>query len=84
MAEPVLLTGATGFVGRAVLAELLGRGVPVVAVSRRPGAALPGVTWVAADLLTPAGRAAVAGLAPRLIHCAREVEHGAFWTSPAN
>ncbi len=84
MAEPVLLTGATGFVGRAVLAELLGRGVPVVAVSRRPGAALPGVTWVAADLLTPAGRAAVAGLAPRLIHCAWEVEHGAFWTSPAN
>lgn len=84
MTEPVLLTGATGFVGRAVLAELVGRGIPVHAVSRRSGRAAPGVIWHAADLLTPEGRATVAGLAPRLIHCAWEVEHGTFWTSPAN
>jgi nucleoside-diphosphate-sugar epimerase len=86
MAEAVLLTGATGFVGRAVLAELVSRGIPVHAVSRRPVTAQPelGLIWHQADLLTEAGRARVSGLAPRLIHCAWEVEHGAFWTSPAN
>lgn len=84
MAEPVLLTGASGFVGRAVLAELVARGIPVHAVSRRPVPARPGVTWHQADLLTPGGRAQVAGLAPRLLHCAWEVEHGVFWTSPSN
>ena len=86
MAEPVLLTGARGFVGRAVLAELLARGVPVQAVSRNAGPAQPGVTWHRADLLDPADRARLLGEAdaPRLIHCAWEVEHGTFWTSPAN
>jgi len=84
MPEAVLLTGATGFVGRQVLAVLSAAGVPVHAVSRQPGVALPGVTWHRADLLVPEERARVAGLAPRLIHCAWEVEHGAFWTSPAN
>lgn len=84
MADPVLLTGATGFVGRAVLAEMMARGVPVHAVSRRPGPPLAGVVWHSADLLTAAGRARVAGVAPRLIHCAWEVEHTTFWTSAAN
>ncbi|MFN7050542.1 MAG: NAD-dependent epimerase/dehydratase family protein, partial [Gemmobacter sp.] len=84
MAEPVILTGATGFVGRAVLAQLVAQGIPVHAISRKDGPAQEGVTWHRADLLTPEGRAAVAGLAPRLIHCAWEVEHGAFWASPAN
>lgn len=84
MADAVLLTGATGFVGRAVLPELVARGLAVHAVSRHPGPNVPGVVWHRADLLTPEGRASVAGLAPRLIHCAWEVEHGAFWTSPAN
>lgn len=84
MAEPVLLTGASGFVGRAVLAELVARRIPVHAVSRRPSMGQPGVTWHPADLLAPEGRAKVAGLAPRLIHCAWGVEHGVFWTSPAN
>ena len=83
MADPVILTGATGFVGRAVLAELVAQGIPVHAVSRH-GGGQDGVIWHRADLLTPEGRAAVAGLAPRLIHCAWEVEHGSFWTSPAN
>lgn len=84
MAEAVLLTGATGLIGRAILAELVARAIPVQAVSRKPGPAQDGVTWHQADLLTPEGRAAVAGLAPRLIHCAWEVEHGAFWTAPVN
>jgi nucleoside-diphosphate-sugar epimerase len=45
---------------------------------------MPGVTWHRADLLQPQDRARIAALAPRLIHCAWEVEHGHFWTSPAN
>jgi nucleoside-diphosphate-sugar epimerase len=84
MPEAVLLTGATGFVGRQVLTTLVAAGVPVHAVSRRPAPPMQGVTWHRADLLVPEDRARVAGLAPRLIHCAWEVEHGRFWTSPAN
>ncbi|PWK59605.1 NAD-dependent epimerase/dehydratase family protein [Roseicyclus mahoneyensis] len=84
MPDAVLLTGATGFVGRQLLAALCAARIPVHAVSRRPGAPMPGVTWHRADLLVAEDRAEVAGLAPRLIHCAWEVEHGAFWTAPAN
>lgn len=84
MDDPVLLTGASGFVGRAVLAELVARSIPVHAVSRCAGMGRPGVIWHQADLLTPEGREQVAGIASRLIHCAWEVEHGVFWTSPAN
>lgn len=84
MADAVVLTGATGFVGRAVLAELAARGLRVHAVSRRPGPAQANVAWHAADLLTLEGRARVAGLAPCLVHCAWDVEHGAFWTSASN
>jgi uncharacterized protein YbjT (DUF2867 family) len=34
--QPVLVTGATGRIGRTVIAELLGAGVPVRALTRRP------------------------------------------------
>jgi nucleoside-diphosphate-sugar epimerase len=85
MSDPVVLTGGTGFVGRAVLADLVARGVLVVAsFTHAPGPDLPGVTWVQADILTEKGRAVLAEKAARMIHCAWEVEHGAFWTSPAN
>ncbi|MDR0809227.1 MAG: NAD(P)-dependent oxidoreductase [Gemmobacter sp.] len=84
MSEAVILTGATGFVGRAVLAELVIRGIPVHAVSRSPGPGIAGVTWHSADLLRAEGRARVSTLAPRLVHCAWEVEHGVFWTSHRN
>ncbi|WP_054302019.1 NAD(P)-dependent oxidoreductase [Gemmobacter sp. LW-1] len=84
MADPVMLTGATGFVGRAILAELRFRGIPVHAVSRHPGPAQTGVIWHRADLLRKEDRARVAGLAPLLIHAAWEVPHGSFWTAPSN
>lgn len=46
----VLLTGATGFIGRRLAVALARAGHEVVAVVRRPGAALPGVrTQVAGD-----------------------------------
>jgi uncharacterized protein YbjT (DUF2867 family) len=54
-AHPVLVTGATGRVGRTVVAELLSARVPVRALTRRPAtAALPAtVEVVAGDLSVP-------------------------------
>jgi uncharacterized protein YbjT (DUF2867 family) len=53
--QPVLVTGATGRVGREVVAELLGAGVPVRALTRRRDAArLPAaVEVVPGDLTVP-------------------------------
>ena len=53
--HPVLVTGATGRVGRAVIAQLLDAGVPVRALTRRPATAgLPAaVEVVAGDLTVP-------------------------------
>jgi uncharacterized protein (TIGR01777 family) len=47
----VAVTGATGTIGRAVVAELTGRGDEVVAVSRNPGkAGMPAMSWDELDL----------------------------------
>ena len=53
--KPVLVTGATGRIGRLVVDELLGAGVPVRALTRRPAAArLPaGVEIVPGDFTLP-------------------------------
>jgi uncharacterized protein YbjT (DUF2867 family) len=53
--RPVLVTGATGRVGRALIAELLGAGVAVRALTRQPATAgLPSaVHVVAGDLTVP-------------------------------
>jgi nucleoside-diphosphate-sugar epimerase len=84
----VLVTGATGFVGRNALAPLLRRGCEVHAVtSRRPLAHAPAeVTWHSADLLDAAQRTALVGaVAPTdLLHLAWYAEPGAFWRSPEN
>lgn len=52
---PVLVTGATGTIGRRVVNELLGAGVPVRALTRRPAeASLPSaVEVVSGDLTVP-------------------------------
>jgi nucleoside-diphosphate-sugar epimerase len=48
---PVLVLGATGAVGRCLLARLSEVGVPIIAVSRRvPEAELPNVMWMQHDL----------------------------------
>jgi len=81
----VLVTGASGFVGRQTLQPLLDRGFEVHAVARR---ALPfaGVAWHEADLLD--GRAAREIVqrvrATHLLHLAWYAEPGKFWTSPEN
>ncbi|MFA8386685.1 MAG: NAD-dependent epimerase/dehydratase family protein [Pelagibaca sp.] len=46
----VLITGATGFIGRATVQAALDAGLEVVAVQRRAGPEREGVTYVSADL----------------------------------
>ena len=46
----VLVTGASGFIGRAACAELVERGHEVVALVRRPGSEPPGTNAVQGDL----------------------------------
>ena len=82
-AERVLVTGATGFVARQVLAPLAARGFEVHAISRTSPA---GPHWHRADLLDEAeSRALLRDLRPAvLVHAAWYVEHGRFWTAPEN
>ncbi|MGA5358963.1 NAD-dependent epimerase/dehydratase family protein [Streptomyces purpurascens] len=82
----VLLTGSTGFVGRAVLSRLLrargadGRGVEVRAVARAVPAATgewAGVEWVRADLSDPASLHGAASGTDVLVHLACRVSGAA-------
>lgn len=79
----VLLTGATGFIGRGALAALTRNGHEVHAVARHRGPDTPGVFWHEADLL--AGCEIVAEVEPEiLVHLAWYAEHGKFWSSLQN
>lgn len=83
----ILLTGASGFVGRHCLRILAGRGDEVHALTRAtPAAASKDVVWHEVDLLTPgAPRAIVRRVRPtHILHLAWSTEHGRFWTDPAN
>jgi nucleoside-diphosphate-sugar epimerase len=80
----VLVTGATGFIGRHTLAPLLEANHEVHAVTSRDAPrAEAGVKWHRADLFESAG--VVREVSPEvLLHLAWYVEHGRFWTSPLN
>jgi nucleoside-diphosphate-sugar epimerase len=79
----VMLTGATGFVGRHTLTALAEAGHEVHAVARQRGPDADGVTWHEADLL--AGSEVVEQVRPEvLIHLAWYAEHGKYWTSVEN
>lgn len=79
----VLVTGASGFIGRRTLAPLVQAGHEVHAVTRGEQAAHAGVRWHQADLLASAD--VVARVRPEtLVHMAWYAEHGSFWSSPEN
>jgi nucleoside-diphosphate-sugar epimerase len=82
----VLVTGATGFIGRHALPLLVAAGDEVHAVARVARSAGHDVAWHSADLLSPgAAEAVIAKAAPaRLLHLAWYAEHGKFWTAPEN
>ena len=89
MSGRVLVTGASGFVGRRALAPLAASGFDVHAVGR--GASAPAgtpaqVTWHGADLLDAAARRALVAAigASHLLHLAWYAEPGAFWTAREN
>lgn len=84
----VLVTGATGLIGRNVVSALRESGVEVHAVTR----SLTHVThdgevrWHKANLLDHRDRTQLldAAAPQTVIHCAWVTEHGAYWTSPEN
>jgi nucleoside-diphosphate-sugar epimerase len=89
MSRRVLVTGASGFVGRRVLQPLHERGFEVHAVGR--GASAPegtaqDVRWHRADLLDEAARGEVVAAigATDLLHLAWYAEPGAFWAAREN
>src|SRR3954447_23069763 len=83
----VLVTGASGFIGAAVLPQLVSEGYEVHAVHREHG--LPeaeGVLAHAADLLSPRDiDALVEDVRPsHLLHLAWYTTHGRYWSSDQN
>jgi len=83
----VLVTGASGFVGRNVLHLLLARGFEVHAVTSKqiPSGARQ-IFWHSGELLNAAAaRKLVRDIAPtHLLHLAWYVQPGRFWTDPSN
>jgi nucleoside-diphosphate-sugar epimerase len=81
----VLVTGASGFIGRHTLAALGDRGFDVHAVSSQARSS-PGVRWHQADLLhaSEVARVMDAVRPTHLLHLAWFAVPGRFWTSPEN
>ena len=69
-AGPVLVTGGTGTLGRAVVAEVTARGLSARVLSRRPGAHSS-----VGDLATGAGLPEAVAGARAVIHCATDARH---------
>ncbi|MGH8246404.1 MAG: NAD-dependent epimerase/dehydratase family protein, partial [Gammaproteobacteria bacterium] len=70
MPVPVALTGATGFIGNALLKSLRYRGHPVRALTRRLRANEPGVAWVLGDLHRKEALLTLVKGAGAVVHCA--------------
>ena len=82
----VLVTGASGFVGRPAVAELRRRGFEVHGVGRHEPADLEVDAWHTVDVLDGlAFDVLLNEVAPsHLLHLAWCTEHGRFWDDPAN
>lgn len=85
-ARRVILTGASGLIGRHAIAPLLDRGFEVHAVGRRAGESRGNLHWHRVDLLDAAAGAALARdvAASHLLHLAWYAEPGKFWNSAEN
>ncbi len=84
----VLVTGASGFIGRQCVPLLVSKGYEVHAVSRRrpSEAALPNVCWHEADLLAPGCAAKLIGQVrpDTILHLAWYALPGKFWEAREN
>lgn len=82
----ILLTGASGFIGRQALVSLMAAQADVHAVSRQRPSVDGAFSWHEVDLLAPgAAHGLVSDIRPDcILHLAWCVEHGKFWTDPAN
>lgn len=82
----VLITGASGFLGRHVLTALRSAEIDCVTLGRTPACADGGAPFFAADMLATSDFAPLmksAG-ASHLLHLAWVTEHGSYWTSTLN
>ena len=83
----LLVTGASGLIGRHVIALAARDGIDVIATSRSCPVGLPQrVAFVAADLSVPAEAASlVRSQAPtHIVHTSWETKHPTYWEDPAN
>ena len=82
----VLLTGATGFIGRYVLALLQQQQIPFIVLGKTKPDALSPEQFISSDLLTDNELSLKISKAEcsHLLHLAWYAEHGLFWQSPLN
>ena len=82
----VLLTGASGFLGRYVLDSLRRQNIETVIVGRQPVPDNTFANFIKADLLTTPDFSWLVkdAKATHLLHLAWYAEHGKYWTSPLN
>jgi len=87
-ARRIVVTGASGFVGRPAVEALVARGFEVHAIGRCPTGLPDGVATYAVDLLDP-DPAGINGLLEKLrpshlLHLAWGLTPGRFWRAPEN
>jgi nucleoside-diphosphate-sugar epimerase len=82
----VLVTGASGFIGRHTLPELVSRGYDVHAIGRTSLPEIRNVTWHQCDLLVPGAVVPIvrALRADHLLHLAWNAVPGSFWSALEN
>ncbi len=87
MDKRILVTGATGFIGRNTLIPLMERGFEVIALtSRTPENTVPGVRYMQCDLADRAAvKAVMAETRPgHMLHLAWRAVVSGLWTAPEN